>query len=128
FSFCLSPEDAFGYSNQQAIVEVSKQTFIIDGEMRYDLMQKGKSISMLEKSGKKVTGIIMNVSDTHVRIDFNHPLAGKNLYFSGQILKVKKPSQEEIDKLNNHTCSCGGGCDCATEEKETCECDSSGCC
>ncbi len=127
FNFSLKPEDAFGLNNEQAIVDVSKNSFIIDGEMRYDMMQLGKTISMLEKSGRKVTGRVIGISDTHVKLDFNHPLAGKELYFSGTILNVKEPTQEDYNNLNYHSCTFSGDCDCNTEEKETCDCDDSSC-
>ena len=53
-----------------------------------------------------------------VRMDFNHPMAGLNLFFSGKIVDVREATDEEIARLN-HSCSscntinengCSGSC------------------
>jgi FKBP-type peptidyl-prolyl cis-trans isomerase SlyD len=35
-------------------------------------------------------------------MDFNHPLAGKELHFEGEVLDVRSASQEELDHGHVH--------------------------
>ena len=53
----------------------------------------------------------------NVKMDFNHPLAGKDLYFKGKVLAVRDATDEELEKLHSskcggcHGCGSEGGCD-----------------
>ncbi|MDE5744511.1 MAG: peptidylprolyl isomerase, partial [Paramuribaculum sp.] len=58
------------------------------------------------------------VTDTKVKMDFNHPLAGKDVRFKGKILTVRDATPEELQPA--HGCGCGcdhGSCgdDCGCE-------------
>jgi FKBP-type peptidyl-prolyl cis-trans isomerase SlyD len=41
-------------------------------------------------------GVIAEIHDEHVHMDFNHPLAGQSLIFSGTIVGVRDGSEQEI--------------------------------
>jgi FKBP-type peptidyl-prolyl cis-trans isomerase SlyD len=46
-------------------------------------------------------------------MDFNHPLAGDDLFFKGKIVDVREATEEELTHGHIHSeSSCGGGCDC----------------
>ena len=51
---------------------------------------------MSDSEGHQLRGTIMEVSDDVVKMDFNHPLAGTDLHFEGQILEVREASEDEI--------------------------------
>ena len=53
---------------------------------------------------------VIEVKDSGVVVDFNHPLAGDDLYFSGKIISVEQPSEEELQAMMSHSCGCGGDC------------------
>lgn len=115
FEFTLSPEEAYGTVNNDAIVDVSKDIFLIDGVLRDDLLVVGKSIPMRDNSGNPLNGTIVKVDDAEnkVIIDFNHPLAGTTLHFTGTIEAVREATADEL-AYGMHAqggCGCGsGGC------------------
>jgi len=45
-------------------------------------------------------------------MDFNHPLAGKNLYFEGEILEVNDAEAVMAHDHGEGGCGCGSGCGC----------------
>jgi FKBP-type peptidyl-prolyl cis-trans isomerase SlyD len=115
FEFTLSPDEAYGSVNESAIVDVSKDIFIIDGVLREDLLQIGKIIPMRDNSGNPLNGKIVEVNNTEnkVIIDFNHPLAGTTLYFTGTIESIREATADELayGLHGQGGCSCGsGGC------------------
>ena len=67
-------------------------------------------------------GKVAAVKEDMVVMDFNHPMAGKTLNFSGSVLTIREATEQELtDGLHGekkaHSCeggcsSCGGGCDC----------------
>lgn len=40
---------------------------------------------------------VLKIADEKVTMDFNHPLAGQNLHFNGEILDVRAATKEELD-------------------------------
>ena len=56
----------------------------------------------------------------HVKMDFNHPLAGEDLFFVGKVVEVREASEEEVAQILSGGaggCGCGsGGGDCSTND------------
>jgi FKBP-type peptidyl-prolyl cis-trans isomerase SlyD len=107
FNFGLGSADAYGEKREEMIIDVPISVFEVDGKVDKNICVVGNEVPMMDSSGNPLYGIINEVSDTFVKMDFNHPMAGVNLYFSGKILEVREPSEEEIT-ANSHSCS---GCD-----------------
>ena len=61
------------------------------------------------------------MTDTHVTVDLNHPLAGENLHFKGKVIEVREATEQEIAALYGG----GGGCGCGSGGcgDEGCGCD-----
>ena len=72
----IRPEEAYGVTNPTLIQEVGKDSFPDDFQFSV-----GEYVSGQSEDGQPVTGQIVNVEDTKVTLDFNHPMAGKNLNF-----------------------------------------------
>lgn len=102
FNFKIGKDDAYGDFQDNAVVEVPKKIFEVDGELREDLLQVGQVIPMEDKEGNQLTGIVKEVQDEQVIMDFNHPMAGKDLYFTGKVLEVRDATQEELDHGHAH--------------------------
>ena len=88
FDFIISAEDAYGEVDPYAIFDIPLNVFEVDGKIDEQMMQAGNVIPMTDDEGNKHHGEIVKVMKDAVTMDFNHPLAGKDLRFSGKILEV----------------------------------------
>lgn len=96
FNFNIPCEDAYGEIDEEAVIDLPISIFEVDGEIDEDLLQPGNVIPMQDEAGNRIDGMVLEVSDTHVTMDFNHPLAGADLYFTGKITDVREATEEEI--------------------------------
>ena len=55
----------------------------------------------------EIPGIINEITDTYVRMDFNHPMAGLDLFFSGKIVEVRDATEYELAATMNSCSGCG---------------------
>jgi len=102
FGFHLPSDKAYGESSDEGIVELEKELFEIDGLFDEEMFAIGKMVAMQDENGHPIDGRVLAIKDKTVVMDFNHPLAGQNLYFSGQILEVREASEEEISHGHVH--------------------------
>jgi len=110
FIIRLAKNDAYGELNQDAIVELPKQVFLVDGKFDEELISEGNMVPMMSTNGQKLNGLVLEVSEENVKMDFNHPLAGEDLHFAGKVLEVREASEEEIASV-----LAGAGCGCNSE-------------
>jgi FKBP-type peptidyl-prolyl cis-trans isomerase SlyD len=112
FTIKLNKNDAYGDVNDDAIVELPKQVFLVDGNFDSELVQEGNMIPMMSSNGQRLNGLVLQVTDDIVKMDFNHPLAGEDLFFAGKVLSVREASDDELNRyLSGGGCGCGsGGC------------------
>ena len=122
FKFTLSAADGYGEIIKEAVVELPKNIFEIDGVVEPGLLEVGNMIPMADQQGNRLMGRIVAVAET-VTMDFNHPMAGKTLNFSGKIEEVREITPEDLQGF------AGGpaGCDCGCEEGGDCSCDEGEC-
>lgn len=91
YSFLLAPGEAYGELNHKALVEVPLSNFAgSDGEIDPRTITIGESVRMKNQNGQSFQGVIKEVDESIVKVDFNHPMAGRSLHFSGEVLVVKK--------------------------------------
>ncbi len=83
----VEPEDAFGQQNPGNIQNFKKSQFAQTGEL-----EAGMVVSFQDAAGAELPGVIVDVLDEQVKVDFNHPLAGKTLDFEVEILQVEAAS------------------------------------
>lgn len=127
FAFTLSPEDGYGTWEKDRVIELPKEAFEVDGQIREDLLVEGNVIPLMNSMGGVVPGKVLAVGEKTVRMDLNHPMAGKTLDFSGEIVSVRDATEKEISEglhgefVQQHQCSCGCGHD-------GCEGHEGGCC
>jgi len=113
FDFSLSPADAYGEHHEENVVELPKSVFEIDGTFDEQHIREGHTIPMMTEDGQRVIGSVLEVLDDAVLMDFNHPLAGETLYFSGKVIDVHDATEEDIIALNAMK---GGGCSCGCDD------------
>ncbi len=106
FGFGLSAEEGYGNLSDEAILKLEKKIFEVDGVVNPEMVDVGKTITMQDNNGNPLDGKVLAVEEDSVIMDFNHPLAGENLYFSGSILNVREASEEELS--HGHVHGAGG--------------------
>ena len=102
FSFGIDCKDAYGTYNPGAIVPLKKSVFEVDGKFDEEVVKVGHSLDMQDTEGQVHRGMIQKVTEEEVTMDFNHPMAGKNLHFKGSVLEVRKATAEELDHGHVH--------------------------
>ncbi len=110
FEIMLDYNNAYGAVNEEAVVDLPKNIFMVDGAFNTDLVKPGNNVPMMTGSGQRLNGRVLEVTEKEVRMDFNHPLAGEDLYFRGEILEVRPATDEELISYLS------GGCDCSSGE------------
>lgn len=110
FDFILSPIEAFGERNPNMVAELDKQLFVIDGEFDNDRVYVGAFVPMMTAEGMRIEGLVKEIKDDKVTIDFNHQLAGETIKYVGKIINVREATEEEKNPPR-HCGGCGGG-DC----------------
>ncbi len=109
-SFTLEPADGYGEVNPEAIVELPKSLFEVDGVVADDMLFEGNIIPMADAQGNRMNGIVKAVSEEGVTMDFNHPMAGHTLNFEVTVAMVRDVTPEDIGQAQGG--GCGGGCGC----------------
>ncbi|MBU1370660.1 MAG: peptidylprolyl isomerase [Bacteroidetes bacterium] len=102
FSFELNSKDGYGEHNAEAIIDLDKKIFEVEGKIDDELLQIGNQITMQDQNGNPLDGVVLEIGDDKVKMDFNHPLAGMDLHFSGNILEVREATKEELDHGHVH--------------------------
>jgi FKBP-type peptidyl-prolyl cis-trans isomerase SlpA len=82
--FIISPEHGFGQPNPNNVQEFPRSNFSADVEL-----QEGLVMSFADASQSELPGIVKSVLEDTVIIDFNHPLAGRNIIFDVEIIDVE---------------------------------------
>ncbi|NLY13725.1 MAG: FKBP-type peptidyl-prolyl cis-trans isomerase [Gammaproteobacteria bacterium] len=82
-SFQILPEQAFGTPNEQNVQVMPRSQF---DSMELDY---GVLVIFKDAAGGEMPGVVKAFNDQQVTVDFNHPLAGKDITFDVEIVKVQ---------------------------------------
>ena len=79
----IKPEDAYGPKREELIFEVNKSAFPenIDPAL-------GQQLQMEQPDGQPLNVMVADITDDKVKLDANHPLAGKTLVFDIELLEI----------------------------------------
>jgi len=102
FSFVLKKDEAYGLPSDENIIRLDKKVFEIDGVFDEAAIKVGEIIPMEDEQGYPLSGKVLEVADEGILVDFNHPLAGLELYFEGKILDVRDATREELAHGHAH--------------------------
>ncbi len=103
FEFTIDSENAYGKTDPSAVVNLPRNVFVVDGKEADDLLFVGNMVPMRDQNGNPLQGKIIEILDDTVKMDFNHPLAGHDLHFKGEVLSSRDASKEEIEHKHVHT-------------------------
>jgi FKBP-type peptidyl-prolyl cis-trans isomerase 2 len=82
--FTLSPEEAYGAYQEELVFTLSRQQLIDDGE---DIVP-GQTLTLFTPEGESILVIVVDVTDSTITVDANHPLAGQTLIYEVEVLNV----------------------------------------
>lgn len=120
FDFKLTSDQAYGPISEEAKIMLPKKAFEVNGQIDNNLLQMGKQIPMMDQGGSRVKGVVVEINEENVKMDFNHPLAGQGLHFKGMVTEIREATEEE--KMHGHIHMSGGcGCNddsCSTDQKD----------
>ncbi len=134
FDFVINNEDAYGPYDDESVLDLDRAIFEVDGKLDEEMIFEGNVVPLMDGDGNRINAQVVSISDTHVKVDLNHPLAGENLHFKGSVLEVREASEKELAAIMGGGCGCGsGGCgsgcgdnECGSEEEmaDSCGCGS----
>ncbi|MCK9452773.1 MAG: peptidylprolyl isomerase [Bacteroidales bacterium] len=97
FRFEASKDEAYGPIDPSAIFDLPLETFKEeDGTIDDEVVQVGHVFPMEDNEGNRHFGKIIRKFKSRVTMDFNHPMAGKDLIFEGAVLEVRQATAEDI--------------------------------
>ena len=119
FDFTLTATEGYGEVNPDAIVELPKKLFEVEGKIEEGLLVVGNVLPMMDSEGNRLNGSIDEIKEDTILMNFNHPLAGASLHFSGKVEAIREATETELtnglfgEKVQH---SCGDGCasDCSS--------------
>lgn len=103
FDFNLTPEQGYGNSTPENVVKLPMEAFVAEGEeLDREMINPGSFVPMIDEEGNQLQGLVLDIKPDHIVMDFNHPLAGKHLHFSGTVSNVREASAEELSHGHVH--------------------------
>ncbi|MCF8225886.1 MAG: FKBP-type peptidyl-prolyl cis-trans isomerase [Bacteroidales bacterium] len=122
FNFGLNSEEAYGPVVENAVVDVPIDVFKVDGKIDDNMLKTGNMIPMMDNSGNRLNGKVIEIKESAITMDFNHPMAGKDLYFSGKVTEVREATPDELSHGHVHgKDNCENG-DCDDQGENGCNC------
>jgi len=97
FKFSVDASEGYGDPEPEAIIDFPIENFKIeDGEIPEGMLEIRNMIPFSNEDENKMNGRIIEVTEETVILDFNHPLAGQNMHFTGKVLAVRDATKDEI--------------------------------
>lgn len=82
-TFTVPVEEAYGQRNEEMVVAVERS------HVPADLTPEvGMRLEVTQEDGREFPVVITEVSETHVTLDANHPLAGRDLTFDIKLVEI----------------------------------------
>ena len=79
----IEPADAYGEADPNLVRDIERKNFPPDAPLKPNIL-----VEMGLPNGMTLPAVVVEVGDEFVKLDFNHPLAGKTLTFDIKILTI----------------------------------------
>ncbi len=94
FAVTIAPDKGYGDYDEEDVDTVPINEFGMD----VSDVQVGEELELWNDEDEELfEAIVLEVTDQYIKLDFNHPLAGKTLNYEIQVIDVRNATQEEID-------------------------------
>ena len=121
FDFTIPASKAYGEYTEEHVYELPKQIFEIDGKFDEERIVPGNVVPLMDSEGRRLNGTVVEIKPEIVVVDMNHPFAGADLSFEGEVVESRPATNEEIQEVVTMMAG-GGGCGC-----DSCGCDDDDC-
>ena len=121
-------EEVFGFRRMIVIIAELILSLI---HIYSERIKEGNIVPLMTGDGQRVNASVVEIKPDIVVVDLNHPLAGADLIFEGEILESRPATNEEIQelvKMMSGGDGCGCGCDsCGDGCGDDCGCEGGHC-
>jgi FKBP-type peptidyl-prolyl cis-trans isomerase SlyD len=93
----VEPADGYGEFDEEAFMDVPRNEFPSDLKI-----EEGVELNVTDEDGENQYARVESINADSVRLDFNHPLAGAELYFIVKVVALREPTKEELDHGHVH--------------------------
>lgn len=91
----VAAKDGYGETNPQAFMDVTRRDFPADMPLKV-----GLEMELSDQNGQPLYARVESVEGDVVRLNMNHPLAGKELHFNVKVVALRAATDEE--KAHGH--------------------------
>jgi FKBP-type peptidyl-prolyl cis-trans isomerase SlyD len=93
----VGPEEGYGVVDAEAFADIPR------GEFPKEIpLEPAVELQLRNDDGEELDAYIESVDDELVRLNFNHPLAGKTLHFIVAVAGLRNATLEELDHGHIH--------------------------
>ncbi|WLD58855.1 FKBP-type peptidyl-prolyl cis-trans isomerase [Salinispirillum sp. LH 10-3-1] len=85
----IAAQEAFGEHMEDNVQNFKRHQFGADM-----VLEPGVVVSFADAAGAELPGVVSRLDGDYVTVDFNHPLAGKDITFSVSVVSVAEAPQE----------------------------------
>lgn len=87
----VGAEEGYGPVDKNSIEDIARSEF--PEEVKPEV---GMELELKDKEGNELWGRVLSLQDDTVTMDFNHPLAGKELHFDVKVVDIRLATGEEL--------------------------------
>jgi FKBP-type peptidyl-prolyl cis-trans isomerase SlyD len=110
FNFTLTPAEAFGDYDPAGLHKLQREFFLIDDKFDAAHVYPGAIITLVDGEGHHFPAQVKIIEADGVTIDTNHPMAGKTLNFTGEVIENRPATDDEVNSLIKQMAGGCGGC------------------
>jgi FKBP-type peptidyl-prolyl cis-trans isomerase SlyD len=116
FDFTLTKDEAYGDYYDERVLDIEKSIFTINGHFDSENIYVGAIVPLQNADGNRFPGKVLEITEDHVKMDLNAPLAGKDINFKGSVVTSREATNDEIQAMVNRMS--GEGCECGCDDCE----------
>ena len=106
----VAPADAYGEYDPDAVYVLPKSQFPPSFDLKI-----GAALRVRADDGHVLNARVVHLDGENVKIDLNHPLAGKTLFFRASISAIRPATEDELTagRIGGSCSSCGSSSGCS---------------
>lgn len=96
FEFRIAAADAYGAHDPNQVVQLFLDDINVDPRYPFENHEVGDFVQLNTADGRSVAGVMQQCNKRFIVVDCNHVMAGKDLWFEGQILFIREARADEL--------------------------------